>query len=379
MDLPPAATLNRRQPPELSHCPQLSRRFLALLIVSFVALLEVMVHLPQQGEVTPNAYLTSQLLRDNGSSGSTGERFSGNKVRTYRGRHFQFQEIASQQQQQQSIFGPDLTPNCVKWAVVTTIHKPNESIFGVSKLKNWCLVIVGDTITPLAKYEELAMEEGVFFLSASYQTQHLASNPFISIMPFKSFARKNVGYLFAVTYGAKVIYDFDDDNILKSLEDNVTVPPPFFYRADVGFDKTTLLHFVESREQSEDSPAFNPYEFWEQVTNILGRGVSPLTPPIVKHERTDHDYLADFEAEHNLYGKTTALLKFLDGWTSAAKTLPEKLSDLWIALYEHDFIGLLDVEAMEEWIKFLLGIGYEFPIPNTDESLISDWRRVVSS
>mmetsp|Transcript_29848 Transcript_29848/g.72124 ORF Transcript_29848/g.72124 Transcript_29848/m.72124 type:complete len:284 (-) Transcript_29848:303-1154(-) len=261
MDLPPAATLNRRQPPELSHCPQLSRRFLALLIVSFVALLEVMVHLPQQGEVTPNAYLTSQLLRDNGSSGSTGERFSGNKVRTYRGRHFQFQEIASQQQQQQSIFGPDLTPNCVKWAVVTTIHKPNESIFGVSKLKNWCLVIVGDTITPLAKYEELAMEEGVFFLSASYQTQHLASNPFISIMPFKSFARKNVGYLFAVTYGAKVIYDFDDDNILKSLEDNVTVPPPFFYRADVGFDKTTLLHFVESREQSEDSPAFNPYEF----------------------------------------------------------------------------------------------------------------------
>mmetsp|Transcript_29848 Transcript_29848/g.72125 ORF Transcript_29848/g.72125 Transcript_29848/m.72125 type:complete len:185 (-) Transcript_29848:2-556(-) len=118
---------------------------------------------------------------------------------------------------------------------------------------------------------------------------------------------------------------------------------------------------------------------WEQVTNILGRGVSPLTPPIVKHERTDHDYLADFEAEHNLYGKTTALLKFLDGWTSAAKTLPEKLSDLWIALYEHDFIGLLDVEAMEEWIKFLLGIGYEFPIPNTDESLISDWRRVVSS
>lgn len=42
----------------------------------------------------------------------------------------------------------------------------------------------------------------------------------------------------------------------------------------------------------------------------------------------EHDYLADFEAEHNLYGKTTALLKFLDSWTSAAKTLPEKISDL---------------------------------------------------
>ena len=34
-------------------------------------------------------------------------------------------------------------------------------------------------------------------------------------MPWKSFGRKNVGYLFAIANGAKTIWDFDDDNIMK--------------------------------------------------------------------------------------------------------------------------------------------------------------------
>lgn len=34
-------------------------------------------------------------------------------------------------------------------------------------------------------------------------------------MPWHSFGRKNIGYLFAISYGANVIWDFDDDNIIK--------------------------------------------------------------------------------------------------------------------------------------------------------------------
>ena len=34
-------------------------------------------------------------------------------------------------------------------------------------------------------------------------------------MPWHSFGRKNVGYLFAISNGANVIWDFDDDNIIK--------------------------------------------------------------------------------------------------------------------------------------------------------------------
>ena len=34
-------------------------------------------------------------------------------------------------------------------------------------------------------------------------------------LPWQSFGRKNVGYLYAIANGAEVIYDFDDDNVLK--------------------------------------------------------------------------------------------------------------------------------------------------------------------
>ncbi len=40
-------------------------------------------------------------------------------------------------------------------------------------------------------------------------------NEFVDSLPWNSFGRKNVGYLFAIAHGAKVIWDFDDDNYLK--------------------------------------------------------------------------------------------------------------------------------------------------------------------
>ena len=70
------------------------------------------------------------------------------------------------------------------------------------------------------------------------------------------------------------------------------------------------------------------------------------TPPMVSHKRTDHDYLADFEAEGDLYSKTTSLLSFLDNWSPTANTFEETIFEIWVALYEHDYIGLSDVEAI---------------------------------
>ena len=39
--------------------------------------------------------------------------------------------------------------------------------------------------------------------------------PFVDQLPWKTFGRKNVGYLYAISMGAKIIFDFDDDNLLK--------------------------------------------------------------------------------------------------------------------------------------------------------------------
>jgi len=40
-------------------------------------------------------------------------------------------------------------------------------------------------------------------------------------VPFNHFARKNIGYLYAIAHGAEFICDFDDDNNLKSSEVDV--------------------------------------------------------------------------------------------------------------------------------------------------------------
>ena len=49
----------------------------------------------------------------------------------------------------------------------------------------------------------------------SEQDQKDMHLPFVDNLPWYSFGRKNVGYLFAISQGGKVIFDFDDDNIIK--------------------------------------------------------------------------------------------------------------------------------------------------------------------
>ena len=54
--------------------------------------------------------------------------------------------------------------NCPQWAVVTTIHAPDESIIGISNLSKWCLAIIGDNITPDNAYGDLAKKDNIFHL-----------------------------------------------------------------------------------------------------------------------------------------------------------------------------------------------------------------------
>jgi len=422
-----------------------------------------------------------------GFSGASGVQFSGNKIRSYNDKESTLMLFSNSEKNQDPFqkYLSESAPRCLQWAVVTTIFEPNESIIGTSRLKGWCIVIVGDTITPDSAYEELSASENVVYLSASKQQEMLQEFTFMEMLPWKSFARKNIGFLFAISFGAKVIYDFDDDNILLPLEDNTTIPPPFFYSEDEGFERTVLLK--EVAESDEDiiigGHAFNPYPFmspdqkyswprgfpidqlqksfnvWNLTNTTLGSieyssigviqslcntdpdsdavfrltrkdstnfkfdrsptalpllipssGYTPFnaqatthlyhvfwglylpctvpgrvtdiwrsfimqrimrelglyvlyTPPIVTHERTAHNYIGDMTAEADVYTKTSSLLALLDQWspTKDASTLPEVIFELWIELYEHDYIELHDVETVKEYLRTLIAIGYEFP------------------
>ncbi len=60
---------------------------------------------------------------------------------------------------------------------------------------------------------ETSLGSNIIFLTS--EDQKLFFNEFVDGLPWNSFGRKNVGYLFAIARGATVIWDFDDDNFIK--------------------------------------------------------------------------------------------------------------------------------------------------------------------
>ena len=340
-------------------------------------------------------------------------------------------------------------------------------------------MIVADVQTPVDYLERggFAMNEMVHFLSVEEQEKWGESGgavgAFVRAVPWRHFARKNLGYLYAIQRGAEVVFDFDDDNILDLSVDGKVVPPlvndTFLERAKVivigkdvlnhhdlmgasvdgswprGFplelvqDATTrgqvgyggvdqrvesvgvmqlcadvnpdidaihrLVKPLPMRFRREErggallvpSHALVPYNaqatlhtakaLWAillprtvpgRVSDIwrgyfaqvlfrdLGLSVA-LVPPIVTQDRNQHEYLADMDAELDLYFKAGKLVEFLNEWNSAFMksdiTIPARMERLWIALYERGYIELEDVRFVQLWLAALEESGYSFPMP----------------
>jgi len=93
-----------------------------------------------------------------------------------------------------------------KWIVITTINPPTDAMRKFASLPEWQLLVVGDEKTPNGWHVD-----GAIFLSLAHQKAlKYRINKHI---PLKSYARKNIGYLYAIQQGAKIIYESDDDNI----------------------------------------------------------------------------------------------------------------------------------------------------------------------
>ncbi|KAI8741865.1 glycosyltransferase STELLO1, partial [Biomphalaria glabrata] len=92
-----------------------------------------------------------------------------------------------------------------KWIVVTSIHPPTDDVKYLAQLPGWRVVVVGDVKSP-ANWSY----QNCDFLSIG--RQKLLNFKITDSLPYKSYARKNLGYLYAILNGAKFIYETDDDN-----------------------------------------------------------------------------------------------------------------------------------------------------------------------
>ena len=97
----------------------------------------------------------------------------------------------------------------MKSLVITTINQPTVALTKYRDILldlGWHIIIVGDRKTP-AGFDL----PGADYLSVD--RQHDLFGELASIIPFNHYARKNLGYLYAMRQGAELIAETDDDNI----------------------------------------------------------------------------------------------------------------------------------------------------------------------
>lgn len=93
-----------------------------------------------------------------------------------------------------------------KYIVITTINPKSSGIACFEQMQDWHLIIVGDQ-----KSTEIESTPNLTFLSVDQQEK--LGYEIVKKCPYNHYARKNIGYLYAIQQGADIIYDTDDDNL----------------------------------------------------------------------------------------------------------------------------------------------------------------------
>ncbi|XVF07223.1 hypothetical protein REPUB_Repub06bG0120000 [Reevesia pubescens] len=90
-----------------------------------------------------------------------------------------------------------------QWIVVSVSSYPSDALKKMVKIKGWQVLAIGDSRTP----RDWSLK-GAIFLSLDMQAN--LGFRVVDHLPYGSYVRKTVGYLFAIQHGAKKIFDADD-------------------------------------------------------------------------------------------------------------------------------------------------------------------------
>jgi len=185
--------------------------------------------------------------------------------------------------------------------VVTTINSPNTILRTLAEgahANQVRFIVIGDTKTPA----NFALPHAEYFSIADQARQF---PEFCSVLPTKHYARKNVGYLAAITAGASEIQETDDDNIPYSsfwerLPEQISVDaiprdsssPWFnvysrFTNARI-WPRGYPLQFLQSNHASRHSTS-------KQTRGWIVQGLANENPDVDAVFRLTHDLPVKFE------------------------------------------------------------------------------------
>ncbi|GMS96854.1 hypothetical protein PENTCL1PPCAC_19029, partial [Pristionchus entomophagus] len=113
------------------------------------------------------------------------------------------------------------------------------------------------------------------------------------------------------------------------------------------------------------SVAFRVTDIWrcyytQALLHAAGETVS-FVPVNAIQQRNPHSYLKDFFEEIDVYGKSGAIVQFIDKWKCEAETMDRCAIDLAGQFATQGFWSEEDTNLVVLWIRDLQKIGYTFP------------------
>lgn len=171
---------------------------------------------------------------------------------------------------------------CKKWIVLTTIFEPSKALDELLQhidrsssplTSKWCVVVVGDTRTPEHAYVNLEKQYSGVMHFLGIERQKALWYRTAKHIGWNTFARKNVGYLFAIDHCANVVYDMDDDNVVIDEMHSLDRFSPIIASRSVMTE--------HRRNHSHHQHLFNPYvHFNNTATAAPGASIWPRGFPL---------------------------------------------------------------------------------------------------
>jgi hypothetical protein len=93
----------------------------------------------------------------------------------------------------------------MNYIIITSINDITDAIKSFADLQDWHVVVIGDNKSIPYNYEN------VTYLTV--ENQRKLSLVSLKTTPYNHYSRKNIGYLYAMSKGADLIYDTDDDTL----------------------------------------------------------------------------------------------------------------------------------------------------------------------
>lgn len=136
----------------------------------------------------------------------------------------------------------------MKFIVTTTINEPTEALIKFAGLKDWQLIVVGDTKTPKDAFSDI----DCIYLDT--QEQEKINKKLSDLIGFSSLERRNFGYIYAYKNEAEIIASVDDDNI-----------PYDNWGKDLNINKNTEIDYFDSGQEVFDPLSVTSVsKFWHR-------------------------------------------------------------------------------------------------------------------